>query len=65
MIPIGMRTRSPAFAWCSCPSRISFHVPSTIRMYSSCVGWMCGGTKVPGGLIASKAKECSVLCLGW
>ena len=29
-------------------------------MNSSCVGWMCGCTKVPGGLTASKAKEFSL-----
>src|SRR5262249_940461 len=28
-------------------------------MNSSCVGWMCGGTKVPGGKVACQANESS------
>jgi arylformamidase len=26
-------------------------------MNSSCVGWICGGTKAPGGKVACQAKE--------
>ena len=46
------------------PSSFRSSTPSRTRMNSSCVGWMCGGTKVPGGLTASKAKELSQDCLG-
>ena len=33
-------------------------------MNSSCVGWMCGGTNVPGGNVACQENELSLTCLG-
>src|SRR5262245_4946404 len=32
-------------------------------MNSSCVGWMCGGTNVPGGSSVSNAKQSSLCAL--
>src|SRR5262245_8737574 len=33
-------------------------------MNSSCVGWMCGGTKVPGGKVACQENDDSETLLG-
>src|SRR5215203_595500 len=44
----------------SSPSSQKSSRPSRMYRYSSCVGWMCGGTKVSGGNVACHEKECSV-----
>src|ERR1700723_2206860 len=33
-------------------------------MNSSCIGWICGGTNVPGGSVACQENEPSETCFG-